>query len=75
MKKISQYFLDNMHGLLNAPNLQELIFFNVIYFVKCWGRENVQLMPKETFKLVRIQMVIIKCIKYPLNMTKPYWQW
>ena len=51
MKTLSQYFTKNMQGSLNGRHLQEIVLFNIIYFIGRRGRENLRLMTKNTFKV------------------------
>ena len=50
MNLLSTYFTHKMQGPPNAKHLQELILFNIIYFMGHCGRENLRLMKKNTFK-------------------------
>ena len=51
MNTLSQYFTKNMQGSLNGRHLQEIVLFNIIYFIGRRGRENLRLMTKNTFKV------------------------
>ena len=51
MNTLSQYFTKNMQGSLNGRHLQEIVLFNIIYFIRRRGRENLRLMTKNTFKV------------------------
>ena len=51
MKKLSEYFETKMRGPPNGRHLQELILFNIIYFMGRRGRENLRQMSKKTFKI------------------------
>ena len=50
-KLISDYFKVNMRQNANPKNLQEIVLFNIIYYMGHRGRENLRLMTKETFKI------------------------
>ena len=47
MNTLSQYFTKNMQGSLNGRHLQEIVLFNIIYFIGRRGRENLRLMTKK----------------------------
>ena len=51
MEKISQYFQRNMKGHPNPAKLQEMMLFNVIYYGRRRGHENLRNMVKNTFKI------------------------
>ena len=51
MEKLSNYFTENMRGPPNAKFLQEIVLFNIIYFMGRRGRENLRSMTKDTFNI------------------------
>ena len=51
MEKITNYFLTHMNGPPNPRKLQEVILFNVIYYLCRRGRENLRPMKKTTFMI------------------------
>ena len=53
LSKLSEYFMTNMPGPPNAKYLQELVLFNIIYFMGRRGRENLRQMQKNTFQIQR----------------------
>ena len=70
MSKLSTYFLTKTRGPPDARNLQELVWFNVIYYMGRCGRENLKNMKIDTFQIKSnkqqceyIAQVIKKCNK------------
>ena len=51
LKRLSEYFTRNMKGPPNALLLQELVLFNIIFYMGRRGRENLRNMKKNTFKI------------------------
>ena len=51
MEKLSNYFTENMHDPPNGKFLQEIVLFNIIYFMGSRGRENLRSMTKDTFNI------------------------
>ena len=50
-EKLSHYFTTNIQGPPNAKFLQDLILFNIIYYMGRRGRENLRQMKKDTFQI------------------------
>lgn len=51
LQRISEYFQQNMNGPPNPAKLQEIVLFNVIYYMGRRGRQNLRKMTKDTFKI------------------------
>ena len=51
IQKLNEYFKRNMAGPPNAVLLQEIVLFNVIFYMGRKGRENLRNMTKETFSI------------------------
>ena len=51
MKKIGDYFRKTMLGWPNAKGLQQIMLFNIIYYLCRRGRENLRKMTKSTFAI------------------------
>ena len=51
LEKLINYFLTHINGPLNPRKLQEVILFNVIYYLCRRGRENLRTMKKSTFQI------------------------
>ena len=49
MEKLSTYFINIMQGPPNSAKLQEIVLFNVIYYMAHQGHENLRQMKKTTF--------------------------
>ena len=49
--KLTQYFAKNFEGPPSGKLLQEVILFNIIYFMGRRGRENLRNMKKNTFAI------------------------
>lgn len=49
LQQLSNYFTKNMSGPPNAEKLQEVMLFNIIYYMGRRGRQNLRKMTKETF--------------------------
>ena len=49
--KLNNYFRVNMDGPPNGINLQEIILFNIIFYMGRRGRENLRSMKKDTFQI------------------------
>ena len=51
LQRLGQYFERNMTGPPNATLLQEMVLFNIIFYMGRRGRENLRTMKKDTFKI------------------------
>ena len=51
--KLNEYFKRNMAGPPNAVLLQEMMLFNVIFYMGRRGRENLRFMKKNTFAITK----------------------
>ena len=51
LKKLKLYFERNMAGPPNATLLQEIVLFNIIFYMGRHGRENLRYMTKDTFAI------------------------
>ena len=49
MERLMNYFLTHMNGPPNPRKLQELMIFNIIFYLCRRGRENLRVMKKTTF--------------------------
>ena len=52
-KKLREYFKRKMHENSTPKKLQEVVLFNIIYYMGRRGLENLRYMTKETFKIAR----------------------
>ena len=53
LQTLKHYFETNMAGPPNATLLQEIVLFNIIFYMGLRGRENLRIMTKETFGIDR----------------------
>ena len=51
LNKLKNYFENNMAGPPSALCLQEIVLFNIIFYMGRRGRENLQAMTKDTFNI------------------------
>lgn len=49
LQQLSTYFANNIAGPPNADKLQEVMLFNIIYYMGRRGRQNLRKMTKDTF--------------------------
>ena len=52
-QKLSDYFKKNMTEDPNPRNIQEIVLFNIIYYMGRRGHENLRYMTKDTFALAK----------------------
>ena len=52
-QKLSDYFKHNMQENASPRNLQEIVLFNIIYYMGRRGREDLRYMTKKTFSINR----------------------
>ena len=50
-KKLSDYFTHNMSSNASPHNLQEIVLFNIIYYLGCRGHAKLRSMTRSTFKI------------------------